>query len=283
MPNYIESYLQRRTIPQAIQPLFLKKNLNKKHWFYFHLVDWLSPAFPAIKDERLECLSFAFYGYFRSMLTFDQMVEERDPSRYVGIRSMMSLVGSAVRELAYLFEEGSKFWDAFYHAEKIHFHAVQYERLEWSELPSVRKGDFETLAELKSASLCYPLVDALQLLDKASTAREESLKDLIRHLHIAFQYLEEINNFKQDCANRQITFARRRVEESLKLPTSFYDLENVDTQYKLLFSSGVASELTGYVKEHYEQSLVIAQTLGLSELENFIRLEITYLPLCPKD
>jgi hypothetical protein len=283
MPNYIESYLQRRTIPTSIQPLFTKKNLNKKHWFYFNLVDWLSPAFPAIKGERLESLSFAFYGYFRSMLTFDQVAEERESARYISIRSMVSLVGSAVRELAYLFEEESKFWDAFYHAEKIYFHAIQYERLEWNELPSIRKADFETLAELKSASLCYPVVDAMQLLDKSSSACEELLKDLLRHLHIAFQYLDEINNFKQDCIHRQITFARKRVEESMKMQKGFCDSENPDIQYKFLFSSGVASELTGYVKEHYEQCLVITKELHLNDLENFIRQELAYLPVCMKD
>jgi hypothetical protein len=186
----------------------LVKDINKKHWVYFNLVDFLSPLYPSIKLENLQSLSFASYGYFRAMLVIDRFMDEPQKNNASDLLKLLTLFEACIKELSFLFPAGNDFWKNFDNAKGVYFHTIKYEKTKWSELSLITREDFEKLAENKSASMCYPLIDALESLQNQGTQHNKLLKNFLKHLYIAFQYQDDIDDFKKDIANNQRTYAR---------------------------------------------------------------------------
>ncbi len=157
MASLIESFFENKKSLTHLGEIILEKNLNKKHWVYFNLVDIFSPLFPSIKSEKLEPLSFACYGYFRAMLIIDKVIDEPQTKKGTDFLVSILLLESCIKELSFLFQREDTFWNSFDNAKSIYFQAIKFEKAKWSDLSAITQDDFEKLAENKSASMCYPL------------------------------------------------------------------------------------------------------------------------------
>jgi len=155
----------------------------------------------------------------------------------------------------------------------VYFQTIKFEKTEWNELITISKNDFENLAENKSASLCYPLVDALESLQRQNTQHGKLLKDFLKHLHIAFQYQDDVDDFKKDKNNNQRTYAQFLVEKRIKENGISKHLSSPEMQYKYLFTSAIASQLLTSSNENYKACLAIAHQLNLKALADFVQQE----------
>jgi len=275
MPNLIESYFLNKKSQSKLGEFLLEKNLNKKHWIYFNIIDFFSPLYPATKTENLQSLSFACYGYFRAMLIIDQIIDESHANKGSDLLKFLLLFESCIKELSFLFPDNDSFWKKFDHAKATYFQAIKFEKTKWNELTIISEDDFETLAENKSASMCYPLVDALESLQKQSSEHSKSLKAFLKNLHIAFQYQDDLDDFKKDTSNNQRTYARFLVEQGIKENGLSELLKTPEMQYKYLFTSGIASQLLIHSKKHYNVCLEIAGKLNLKNLTDFVQQELS--------
>lgn len=274
MPNLIETYFKKRESLSQLSGLVLQQSINKKHWIYFNLVDFLSPLYPTIKSDNLESLSFASYGYFRAMLIIDNIIDEPQAKKGSDILKFLMLFEACIKELSFLFPSESSFWNFFNNAKAVYFQAIKYEKSEWDELSIITRGDFEKLAESKSASMCYPLIDALELLHGQGNLYNKQLKDLLKHLHIAFQYQDDLDDFKKDRINNQRTYPQFLLTQNIKENNLVEVLATLDLQYKFLFTSGIAGKLLDGAIEHYNNCLSIAEGLSLKDISDFIQKEL---------
>lgn len=274
MANLIESYFSKRESMSTLKDFVLEKSLNKKHWVYFNLVDFLTPLYSSIKSDKLESLSFASYGYFRALLIIDNLMDEPQAKKGSDVLKFLILFEACIKELSFLFPSDRVFWKLFDDAKAVYFHAVKYEKTEWGELSVITKHDFERLAERKSASMCYPLIDALESLQGQENQYNKKLKDFLKHLHIAFQYQDDLDDFKKDRINNQRTFPQFLINQSIKESKLADVLTSAELQYKFLFTSGIASQSLKGAIENYKICLSITSELSLTSINDFILQEL---------
>lgn len=274
MANLIESYFSKRESMSTLKDYVLEKGLNKKHWVYFNLVDFLTPLYPSIKSDKLESLSFASYGYFRALLVIDNLIDEPQTKKGSDLLKFLMLFEACIKELSFLFPSDSVFWKLFDNAKAVYFNAVKFEKTEWGELSVITKHDFERLAENKSASMCYPLIDALESLQGQASKYNKHLRDFLKHLHIAFQYQDDLDDFKKDRINNQRTYPQFLINQAIKERKLTDVLTSADLQYKFLFTSGIANQSLKGAIESYKICLSIANELNLTSITDFILQEL---------
>lgn len=125
MRNFVESFFDTRPQLALLRNLVVNKNLNKKQWIYFHLVDFLSPAYSGISLEQFQSLSFAVYGYFRAMLLMDKFLDEPQSMEGGDIFNFLSLNEACIKELSFLFQREDNFWKNFDKAKIEYFKAIK--------------------------------------------------------------------------------------------------------------------------------------------------------------
>jgi len=275
VPNFIESFFRDRQSLAHLRKYVLEKNLNKKHWVYFNLVDLLSPLYPSIKSENLQSLSFACYGYFRAMLVIDQIVDDPQTKKGSDILVFILLFESCIKELSFLFHREDTFWKSFDNAKSVYFKAIKFEKTKWNDLSVITEKDFEKMAEDKSASMCYPLIDALESLQNQGNRHNNNklLKSFLKHLHIAFQYQDDLDDFKKDRVSHQRTYAQFLVDQKIIENGLLEVITGTDMLYKYLFVSGIASRLLKSSCENLGICMGIANQLNLKNLEDFTQQE----------
>lgn len=282
MRNFVESFFDTRPQLALLRNLVVNKNLNKKQWIYFHLVDFLSPAYSGISLEQFQSLSFAVYGYFRAMLLMDKFLDEPQSMEGGDIFNFLSLNEACIKELSFLFQREDNFWKNFDKAKIEYFKAIKFEKSEWAKLMTIDREDFERLAENKSASLCYPLIEALESLQTQNTHRSKLLKDFLKHLHIAFQYQDDLSDFKKDIDNKQQTYAHFLLNLSLQKNGMSQDISSA-FKHKYLFTSGIYSQLLFCSRQNLEICYETASKLKLSDLADFIVNELQNLDIRLKE
>jgi hypothetical protein len=204
------------------------------------------------------------------MLIVDQIIDDPNEHGAGNMPRFLQLNEECIKELSFLFARNDIFWKCFAKAKSVYFKSVKFEKSEWTNLDVISKTTFEELAENKSASLCYPLVDALASLRGHGSETDEMVKKFLKHLHIAFQYQDDVDDFKKDKSNHQRTYAHYLVETRLKQEGGFPEELTADIQYKLLFTSGLAADLLREAIQNYKECEAIAQQLELTALNDFV-------------
>ena len=268
MTKLIEQFFAESNLSH-LKKYFIDYALNRKHEIYFNAVDYLSPLYPYIEKEKLKFLAFASYGYFRSMLIVDGMIDNSQSAKSSEIANLLVLHESCIKELSFLFERNDKFWCQFDCAKATYTKTVKYEKTEWANLDDITEGDFEALAENKSASLFYSLIDALNSLQRKQHPNSQKIRELFKHLHIAFQYQDDIDDFKKDIANHQRTYAYFLVAQKIN-EKGWIELQSPDMKNKYLFTSGIAAKLLTKANEEYQKCKTIAEELNLKDLSIYV-------------
>lgn len=239
--------------------------------FYKNLVPFLIGAYPRIDTNKAERLGLCAFGYFQSLLMIDNVIDEKMNKNESAkkIFEAFALNETAVKELAFLIPEGHEFWQQFENLKKQYAGTVFWEK----EL-SAKKADFteemfEKLAFGKS-SICCGIVFGLQAIGN-SPAPIDTLNGILKHVHIAFQYLDDIVDFKEDSINRQWTYSQFLIQEYFK--TNQINIEDVAVKYKYLFLSGIAQTLIEKAISEYQIAIDLAQKIELNALVGYLKKE----------
>ncbi len=118
------------------------------------------------------------------------------------------------------------------------------------------------------------LIDALESLQNQGLYQDNKLlKSFLKHLHIAFQYQDDLDDFKTDRLNNQRSYAQFLVEQRVKENGLLEAITSTDMLYKYLFVSGIASGLLKSSCENLGICIVIANQLNLKSLIDFTQQE----------
>jgi hypothetical protein len=240
------------------------------------LIDFLSPLYPNIEVSRLQSLSACSYKYFKFLLSFDDFIDSRNDASEVQLTKLFSLKDGfthyeqSICGLAYLFTPESSFWQLFKKCKDAYFKTILSEKqLSSAKLP-IDEPLFEQLAKGKSA-ICLNAVYAIQVLAD-NYDLEEKLIELINEIHIAFQLLDDIDDFKKDIHENQWTYPQYLLQEYLA-KNNIKEVDNA-LKHKYLYISGIAEANMQKAVTYFKNAKCIAEDLQLSSLENYIQKQI---------
>jgi len=204
MKYLVEKFLENPRRSYLSESL-LNCAINKKHLIYFTIVDDLQKLFSNLTDTELQKLAFINYSYFRGVLLIDSVADGDSNSPGKTMFEAMALIEASLQELAWLIDAENAFWPKYNHSKMQYVQAVMLEKKIKEHDQPIDKSLFETIYEGKSATLAYNLIDALDAVGKAANIElVKSLKQLLKHIHLAYQFKDDIDDFKSDLAKSQI-------------------------------------------------------------------------------
>ncbi|GAA3933720.1 prenyltransferase/squalene oxidase repeat-containing protein [Hymenobacter algoricola] len=271
----IKQFIAALAIDAELKAELAADQLLQKHGLYLRLARYLAPAFPPLPATVLGNLTGYSYVYFRFLLGLDSLLDSQSTS---GVRSAQRLFSSlemheqAVRGLGQLFPTIDEFWPAFGQCKQEYAAANLREKHLSALRTDITETQFEEIAAGKSA-VCYAMVHALSSLS-GSTAPVAELRRCLQHLHVALQYLDDVEDFRQDWQQGQYTYAHYLVESHLRAGGLAVGELALAARHRHLYTSGVAQLLLQRGHDHYAHSLAIADALGLPELGRYLQQQL---------
>jgi hypothetical protein len=234
----------------------------------------LAVLYPTIEEPKVEKLNVASYAYFKFLLAFDSFVDAK--SKTDKKQTLQNILfgfeefEDGIRLLTELYPTENQFWETFNELKKGYFKAIITEKNLANDKPIINEQLFQQIAIGKS-SMCHNSVYALQYLAN-DTTHEADLISCVNHIHIAFQYLDDVDDFKSDIRENQWTYPQSLLRDYFK--ENNIQCGNETIAHKYLFLSKIAQNAINKAIEHYETAFAIAEKLDLKELTNYIKKQI---------
>jgi hypothetical protein len=266
-----KEYTESLMLPQQILEEILDQKTFDSHYLYLSLIPFISPVYPTVSEEQREQLNFGSYLYFRFLLLFDNAMdsvseEQSKLTIFQKLNTGFVFFEKSVRTLTQLYSDNEVFWEAFAKMKKQYFETVVLEKKISAKKQAFDKDLFEKIAVGKSA-ICLTTVYAMGVLN-GSDKNQEALLDCLKELHIALQYLDDIDDFKQDIQEGQWTYPQYLVEQYLIQQ----QIVVTDTKilHKYLYLSGIAQELVRRAESHIAKSVEFANECGLDDFAHYL-------------
>lgn len=276
----ITDFVRASSLPEALKEELAGAQIMQQHQLYVKLPTWLAPLFGSgVSPAQVEQLGFSSYFYFRFLLAIDHVLDTAptaasDPQlATVRLLTYCDLFEQSVRGLSTLFGPGDPFW-AQLDACKKHYAASNLHEKNFS----VARGSFsleafESLAQGKSA-VCNAVVYALSSLGGV-TEPVEPLLDCLKHLHVALQCMDDVDDFRTDWEQGQYTYAHAQVE-------NYLESQGMDPQcftgaqaHPYLYTSGTADALYAMAQEHFRRAITLVNPFPLADLQALLAHYVT--------
>lgn len=263
--TYLYKFFKETTNPILKQlGKLVTANINR-HTFYIKLTDFYSQIF-SIDEDKLIKLSGASYLYFYTLILFDKLID-KDEQDKVSFKFLLYFQ-EAVKILEKLFPSDD-FWNRIYkNFEELSYTKDREELI--AKKGKISDQEFLEIAKEKSI-MSHSIVDALIILSDDFT-NEEDLKEILNLIHTAFQIRDDIDDFKKDISNNQLTLPIYQVKEFVSSKNLI--LNSTKQMNDVLYGSGIATKLINIAISYYDHALQISKKLYLTDLINFIEFEI---------
>ncbi len=260
-------FIDKLGLPDEIRVNFLDERILKEsHKFYINLFRYLHPLYPAVL--KIDQLTFAAYLHFRFLLIFDNFLDVKGSNSGNNFESLFvgfELYEKSTRELGSLIKD-QNFWEVFRNLKKKYFSTIQLEKSISQQKSNFTEDLFHQIAVGKSA-ICLASVQALESLGGNCVHRDDII-ECLEHIHLAFQTVDDIDDFRKDIDEGQWTFIRFQLQNYLQKRKLAFD--SSDLQIRYLFTSGLAQESLAKASFHYSKAIAIATSLGLSDLQIYL-------------
>lgn len=266
-----KDYVESLVLPQQIQEEILDQETFNSHYLYLSLIPYLSPAYPETTIFQREQLNFGSYLYFRFLLLFDNAMdtvseEQSKLATFQKLNTGFVFFEKSIRTLTELYGDNENFWDSFAKMKQQYFETVVLEKKISAKKQAFDRELFEKLAIGKSA-VCLTTVYAMGVLNGSDT-NQEALIDCLKELHIALQYLDDVDDFKQDIHEGQWTYPQYLVEQFLIQQQIVVTESKI--LHKYLYLSGIAQELIRRAENHITKSIELANESNLKEFAQYL-------------
>lgn len=269
----ITDFVRDTSLPEALKEELAGSVIMQQHALYVHLPTWLAPLFGGVSQAQIEQLSFSSYFYFRFLLVVDHVLDAPAPdaaphAATVRLLTYCDLFERSVRGLSNLFAAGDPFWAQLDACKKKYAASNHQEKQRNAERGPFSLEAFEALAAGKSA-VCNAIVYALASLG-GTRAPVQDLLDCLKHVHVALQCMDDVDDFRTDWEQGQYTYAHAQVEAYLAAEGLDPKAMNAGQVYPFLYTSGTADALYALGQRHFMRAIGLTKSLGLKELENLL-------------
>lgn len=241
---------------------------QRENYFYKQLVPFLMGAYPNVSAAKAQALGSCAFDYFSVLLTIDHLIDsqEQKTTQPQILLETILLHERVIRQLCELIDSKNIFWHHFDRLKKQYIQNVLAEKQLSISKTDFEEQSFEELAFGKSV-VCSAIIYGLQALCEQQ-ANIVALEKILKHTHIAFQYLDDVSDFKQDIDENQWTYPQVLVKQYLATNALVADTSNM--QHKYLFLSGIGQKMVQKAVQHYEKAALLAHGLGLAELTQYL-------------
>ncbi|GAB3841004.1 hypothetical protein [Hymenobacter jeollabukensis] len=270
----VQDYVDSLPISETLKQELVSPPYLHAYRLYLNLPRYLAPVFPAVSEAQLDRLTIFSYLYFRFVVAVDDVLDA-PLSSDAGSERLLQYLGlyeTTVLGLSELLPAGGEFWQAFYVCKKQYIAANLREKHISRQREAFTEESFEELANGKSA-VVYALVHALAVL-AGDQQPVEDLINCLRGIHVGSQYLDDVEDFRQDARNGQFTYAHHLVDVFIDNHGLEARVAGEEYRFRYLYTSGTAGKLMQKGRAHYQASLAIAQRLGLDGLGQYLQAEL---------
>jgi squalene-hopene/tetraprenyl-beta-curcumene cyclase len=276
-----QSYIQGLSIPDDFKLLLTDERFFKGNPSMYLIYPMLfEEQFSMYSDEKLELLCTAGYLYYRSVLENDKIL---DDAELLADNQMFTIISSVAQEesikiLTHLFGLDSTFWKYWNLRKGEYMKAIRFEKkyatsvfyvnnsdkVKSSEPNEVSIEEYEKLADYKSA-FGKVAIDATYLL--SGQHDKETHQKLIKShafFSVGFQLLDDIQDLEEDIKNAQVNYAVQNLKKYCISNDLDFNLKEPEQLNKLLYVSGVASNLFELAISYFDQAADCISHLNLS-------------------
>lgn len=246
---------------------------SKEHELYLNIIYWISPLFPSVSNKIIQELNKAAYLYFTFLISFDEFIDVKEENEKV--KKLLNLKNGfrnyeySVRILSHLFQD-ENFWEKFEDLKNTYFKTILFEKEISKTKTVINEEMFQKIAIGKSA-ICLNSIYALQFLAN-NFGNELKLKICINEIHIALQYIDDIEDFKKDISEEQWTYPQSLLQEYFHKHK--LNVEDISIKHKYLYLSQISINSFYSAIKHFENALLISEKFNLIELSGFLKLKI---------
>lgn len=277
--HLFKNYINSLEIETSFKKEILDEALIKKHRFYVNLVYYLSPAYPDVLNKQLDILSFASYLYFKFLICFDNLIDtknnnetEHDVSHYKRLFISLGFYEKSIIELSSLYKADDCFWLNLEKLKKQYFETVVLEKQNSKNKTLFSENLFIKIATGKSA-ISNVLTHALGSLN-GTDQNSKKITECIEAIHIAFQYLDDIDDFQKDYKESQWTYAHCLVENYLTEKRINFEELTIKQLQSCLYTSGIAEYMMTKAHKNLLIAFDIASVLELKALSEYLTIQI---------
>lgn len=277
-----QSYIQGLPIVEDFKSLLTDERFFKENPSMYLIYPILfEEQFSMYAEEKLEQLCTAGYLYYRSVIENDKIL---DDAELLADNQMFTIISSVAQEesikiLSHLFGLDSTFWKYWNLRKGEYMKAMQFEKkyatsvfrgmkksdnVQLSESDEVSIEEYEKLADYKSA-FGKVAIDATYLL--SGQKDKEIHQKLIRShalFSVGFQLLDDIQDLEEDIKNAQVNYAVQNLKKYCISNGIDFNLKEPEHLNKLLYVSGVASNLFELAINYFDQASDWINHLNLS-------------------
>jgi hypothetical protein len=216
---------------------------------------------------------------FLFLLSFDDFLDIAENSdkrqKFLNLLTGLEQCENAIRQLAVLYPTPTTFWVSFQTCKQAYFRAIILEKEFSAKQADFSESSFQEIAKGKSA-VCLNTVYALAILGDEDS-HNELLLDCINELHIALQYIDDIDDFRKDTIEKQWTYPQFLLKQYFQ--TQQIDWQNTDlkVKHKYPFLSGIAQNCLEKATQHYQNAQKIVNELSLIDFSTYLNKQITTL------
>ncbi|NQX54902.1 hypothetical protein HQN86_14870 [Pedobacter panaciterrae] len=272
--DQFSEYVNTLFLENATKEALTSPDLYHSHSFYLNLIPLLTENGKNdinIPAAKLEKLGIASYLYFRALLVYDHMTDSQTEAteKKTNLYLFFSFFERSAAELGRLYENSNPFWQ-YFEACKLEYFSTTLLEKQWSQKrPAITEVVFKKIASGKSA-VCNAIVYALNGLMPKDFQHTPDWLECLQHLHIGFQYLDDLDDFKKDGIEQQWTYTHSQVEEAIKEQGHDLSAVSSDAKYRYLFLSGIAVRNLENAIDHFRLAKTIAAKTQLHRLVTFI-------------
>ncbi len=281
----IRDFVRATSLPETLKEELAGDFVLQQHALYVQLPAWLAPVF-GVGPVQVEQLSFSSYFYFRFLLVVDHVLDAAPvlppapplpPTAAAVAGNQLAtqrllvycdLYERAVRGLSDLFPTGDPFWAQLDACKKQYVAGTLLEKAMNVGPRDFSRESFEALAAGKSA-VCNAVVHALACLG-GTTEPVAPLLECLRHVHVALQCLDDVEDFRTDWEQGQYTYAHAQVEAYLEAQGLAPRVLTGAQVHPYLYTSGTADALFALAQEHFGRALALAGPFQLTGLRNLV-------------
>ncbi len=254
-----QEYIERLFINNAYKVQILDKKIIDSNPAYYQNYASLFAKTYTILEKDLSLLDIAGFLYYKATLLTDNLIDEKDSSKFVQITICQE---ESIKILTSIFGLESDFWSIWNKRRDDYFQAIYLEK-EISKKEIVTLEEYEILADKKSA-FGKVAIDALYSIDNRNSAIYQKLLLSHKYFSVAFQLNDDIQDFKNDLVKGQFNWA----VYLLKKENITSDDPNI--LEKQLYIKGISKAIYKESINYCDKSLEIVENIDVPEWKNVV-------------
>ncbi|WP_292009824.1 hypothetical protein [Chryseobacterium sp.] len=249
--------------------------MNKPSQYFFrNQTDFLKENFvidneTLLKEFNSSVEHFCFFTLEMDKIidndyNYPQMYENNTNTPYLAIKSHMK----SVKGLSKIFPDDHLFWKILDDHQLQYYSGLLKEKFDSRQQTLFTLQNFEEYAVNKHCLAYIPILG----MDFLFTSKEsaDNLVDIHTSLFKAIQMNDDIEDFQTDLVNKQWTYAHSQVHDFI-IKNNLSNTSNLDRfEERVLYVSGIASELAHYSRENFMIARNKAQKCNFQKIASWL-------------